>query len=64
MHGQNFEGNRLSLLWHLEKGLLGLGFTSLQSLLPNWVAVLELELSHHSSETMLFTMYPYHGSLN
>ena len=29
---------------------------------PNWVAVRELKLNHHNSDTMLFTMYPHYGN--
>ena len=28
-----------------------------------WVAVKEFSLSYHNPETMLFTIYPYHGNL-
>ena len=29
-----------------------------------WVAVKELKLSYHTSDTIVFTIYPYSGSLN
>ena len=28
-----------------------------------WVGVTELELSYYNQETLLFTVYPFHGSL-
>ena len=28
-----------------------------------WVAVKELDLSYHNSDTILYTMYPYYGNL-
>ena len=31
---------------------------------PNWVAVKELNLSYHNSESILFTIYPYYGNSN
>ena len=30
----------------------------------NWVAVKERKLSYHNPETILITIYPYHGTLN
>ena len=32
--------------------------------LETWVAVKELKLSYHNPETMLFSIYPFYGSLN
>ena len=32
--------------------------------MPCWVAVKELTLSYHNPETILFTIYPYYGTLN
>ena len=29
-----------------------------------WVAVKELKLSYHNPKTILFTIYPYYGSIN
>ena len=61
-------GPRLIFKWALVDAAGGIGASRLHRAIRVkdnfWVAVKELKLNYHNSETALFTIYPYYGNLN